>query len=83
MAALYYPRGCRDAPEVGHLIETLVFIALGATVAVLIAGMVVMARGGDVNRKYGNLLMRARVGAQTLAVALMFALFLMKGGWMQ
>ena len=48
-----------------------------------VLGMVVMARGGDVNRKYGNLLMRARVGAQALAVALIFALFLMKGGWTQ
>jgi uncharacterized membrane protein len=65
------------------MIEILVFIALGATVAVLIVGMVVMARGGDVSRKYSNLLMRARVGAQALAVALMFAVFLMKGGWSQ
>lgn len=65
------------------MLEALVVVALGATVVVLMAGMVVMARGGDINRKYGNLLMRARVGAQALAVALMFALFLMKGGWTQ
>jgi len=47
----------------------LVIIALGATVAVLLAGLVVMARGGEWNRKYGNLLMRARIGAQALAAA--------------
>ncbi len=47
------------------------------------AGLVTMARGGEWNRKYGNLLMRARIGAQALAVALMFVLFLIKSGWTQ
>ncbi len=65
------------------MLEVLVIIALGATVAVLLAGLVTMARGGEWNRKYGNLLMRARIGAQALAVALMFVLFLIKSGWTQ
>jgi hypothetical protein len=65
------------------MLEVLVIIALGATVAVLFAGLVVMVRGGEWNRKYGNLLMRARIGAQALAVALMFVLFLIKSGWTQ
>jgi hypothetical protein len=62
------------------MLEVLVIIALGATVAVLVAGLVVMVRGGEWNRKYGNRLMRARIGAQALAVALMFALFVIKSG---
>jgi hypothetical protein len=62
------------------MLEVLVIIALGATVAVLLAGLVVMVRGGEWNRRYGNLLMRARIGAQALAVALMFVLFLIKSG---
>ncbi len=65
------------------MLEVLVIIALGATVAVLLAGLVTMARGGEWNRKYGNLLMRARISAQALAVALMFVLFLIKSGWTQ
>jgi hypothetical protein len=60
--------------------ETIVVIALGATLAVLVAGLVVMVRGGAINRKYGNVLMRARIAAQALAVALMFVLFLMNNG---
>ena len=55
------------------MLETLVVIALIGTVAALLAGVVAMARGGDVNRKWGNRLMRARVAMQALAVALMFA----------
>ena len=59
------------------MLEVLVIIALGA---VLVAGLAVMVRGGEWNRKYGNLFMRARIGAQALAVALMVAIFLIKSG---
>ena len=58
--------------------ETFVIIALGATLAVLLAGVVAMARGGDFNRKWGNTLMRARVAMQALAVGLMFVLYLLQ-----
>ena len=55
-------------------------IALIAVLAVLAVGIVAMLRGGDFNRKYGNKLMRARVGAQALAIALVFALYMLNRG---
>ena len=38
----------------------LLILAMVATLGVLFAGLIVMARGGEVNRKYGNVLMRWR-----------------------
>ncbi len=58
----------------------LIFLAMGATLAILLAGIVTMARGGAFNRKYGNRLMRLRVIFQGVAILLFAALiFLMKG----
>ena len=59
------------------MLESLVVIALVGTLAVLLAGVVTMARGGDFDRKWGNRLMRARVAMQALAVGLMFVLYLL------
>ena len=59
------------------MLETFAVIALLGTLAVLIAGVVAMMRGGEFNRKYGNKLMRARIAMQALAVALLFLLFLL------
>lgn len=58
----------------------LILVAMGATLAILLAGIVTMARGGAFNRKYGNRLMRYRVIFQGIAI-LLFALliFLFKG----
>jgi hypothetical protein len=50
------------------------FITLG----VLATGIIGMARGGEFNAKYGNKLMRARVIAQGVALAL-FALAVLFG----
>ncbi len=58
------------------MLEILVAIALAATLAILLAGVVAMVRGGEFNAKYGNKLMRARVAMQALAVGLMFTLYL-------
>ena len=41
-----------------------------ATLAVLFLGLFSMARGGEYNRKYGNLLMRLRVTFQAITVLL-------------
>jgi hypothetical protein len=51
----------------------LVFIgvALTATLGVLAAGFISVASGGAFNRKYGNILMRARIGTQGVTVLLM------------
>ena len=58
------------------MLEVLIIIALVATFAVLLAGVVAMLRGGAFNAKYGNKLMRARVAMQALAVGLIFSLYL-------
>ncbi len=63
------------------VLNTLVIVALAGTLAVLIAGIFAMARGGEFNRKWGNLLMRARVASQALAIVLLFALFLINRDW--
>lgn len=44
--------------------------AMFAVVGVLVLGVVSMIRGGDLNKKYGNRLMQARVGLQALALLL-------------
>lgn len=51
-------------------------IAMLATLTVLIVGLVGMFRGGEFNDKYGNKLMRARVGLQFLALLLIGLIFL-------
>ncbi len=62
-------------------LNTLVVVALAGTLAVLVAGVFAMARGGEFNRKWGNKLMRARVVTQGLAILLLGALFLINRGW--
>lgn len=52
------------------MFDLLIPIALGATILVLLIGVFVMARGGELNRKYGNKLMRLRIVAQVTVVAL-------------
>ena len=49
-----------------------------ATVGVLVAGITLMARGGENNRKYGNKLMVARVALQGAALLVVVLLLLMK-----
>ncbi len=63
------------------VLTVLVVVALAATLAVLLAGVVTMAKGGAFDRKWGNKLMRARIAMQALAVMLMFALFLLNRNW--
>ena len=56
------------------LLKVLVGIALVVTVGALVAGVVAMARGGSFNARWGNKLMRLRVLAQGVAVALLAVL---------
>ena len=56
------------------LLKVLIGIALAVTVGALVAGVVAMARGGDFNARWGNKLMRLRIVAQGLAVALLAVL---------
>jgi hypothetical protein len=53
-----------------NVIAILLAIALVAVVLVLIVGVIGMARGSAFNEKYGNKMMRLRVGLQALAVIL-------------
>ncbi|HEX6978612.1 MAG TPA: twin transmembrane helix small protein [Alphaproteobacteria bacterium] len=55
------------------LIDVLPYL-IGATLlavlATLFTGVVGMAKGGEFNRRYGNRLMRLRVGLQALTIVL-------------
>ena len=53
----------------------LTVIALIGVVGVLLAGVILMGRGGEANARWGNKLMRARVGLQLIAVVLLLLLF--------
>ncbi len=46
----------------------LMGLAMAAVLGVLVLGVIGMAKGGEFNRKYGNILMRWRVGLQALAL---------------
>lgn len=54
----------------------LLLITMAAVAGVLVTGIVVMGKGGELNAKYGNKLMQARVMLQGLAL-LFFALAVM------
>lgn len=53
----------------------LLMILMLATAGVLIAGIVVMVKGGDTNKKYGNKMMVLRVALQGGTLLLLGALF--------
>ncbi|MFN0043331.1 MAG: twin transmembrane helix small protein [Alphaproteobacteria bacterium] len=54
--------------------------ALGLVLLVLLAGLLVMARGGRFNVRHGNTLMRLRVAAQAVAVLVFLLLMYLTGG---
>ncbi len=49
-------------------LTVLLAVVMAGVLAVLFFGLFSMARGGEFNRRYGNKIMRARVGLQLLAV---------------
>ncbi len=53
----------------------LAILAVISVVAVLLLGILTMLKGGELNKKYGNKLMIARVGLQALAVFLLMILW--------
>lgn len=53
----------------------IIIVLLAVVFLVLISGLVVMAIGGETNKKYSNKLMMARVGSQALVVFLLGLLF--------
>lgn len=60
------------------IVATLLMLAMLATLGVLAVGIAGFLKGGAFNERYGNKLMRARVGLQLLAVLLLGLLFLMQ-----
>ena len=66
--------------EAATILTWLVYAGLAAVVGVLVLGVVAMFRGGDLNRRYGNLLMRWRVGLQAAVIGLLLLLWLVNRG---
>jgi hypothetical protein len=54
----------------------LLLVLMGATAVVLVGGILVMARGGEPNKKYSNKLMSMRVLLQGIALAVMAVLLM-------
>jgi hypothetical protein len=57
------------------VIGYLLALSLIATLLVLVVGLIGMARGGDFNAKYNNIIMRARIGTQAFTVLMFIAYF--------
>ena len=57
----------------------VLMLAMLATAGVLFVGLVGFFQGGAFNERYGNQLMRARVGLQLVAVVTLGLLFLTQG----
>lgn len=47
----------------------MMLLSMAAVVGVLVAGIVIMSKGGELNKKYGNRLMQARVILQGITLA--------------
>lgn len=63
--------------------DPLFFVVIGACVAVLlvlVTGIGVFGKGGELNHKYANKLMRLRIIAQGVAVALILLFVWLRGG---
>ena len=58
--------------------DILLIAAIALTTIVLIAGIFLMARGGEANRKYGNKLMVLRVVFQAVSLVILAVLFTLK-----
>lgn len=60
----------------------LILLAMAATVVVLMIGIGGFAKGGEFNKKYGNLMMRLRILFQAIAVVLilLFVFLVGRGG---
>ncbi len=57
---------------------TLTIIAMLITLAVLASGLFSMARGGEFNRRNANKIMRLRILAQAVALAMFAAAMLLR-----
>ncbi|MCF8507001.1 MAG: HIG1 domain-containing protein [Caulobacter sp.] len=60
-------------------LSVLLVLVLLALLGVLATGVLVFAKGGDLNRRHGNRLMNLRVATQFLAVAILALIALLRG----
>ena len=60
------------------ILTILLFVAMVATFLVMIAGIALMARGGELNTRYGNRLMQTRVLLQGVSLLLLALLLVSK-----
>jgi uncharacterized membrane protein affecting hemolysin expression len=65
-----------------QILLIVALIACFAVLGVLLFGVGSFAKGGEFNRKYANKIMRLRIIAQAVAIALiLLAVYAMKSGW--
>ncbi len=57
----------------------IIVAAVLVVVAILMSGLIGFTKGGEFNRKYANKIMRARIIAQAIAVALIVAYVYLRG----
>jgi hypothetical protein len=62
------------------LLNIVLAIAMFSVLGVLFMGIYSMGRGGEFNRKFGNLLMRWRIILQLVAVGVMLFIFYVNQG---
>ncbi|HWA04775.1 MAG TPA: twin transmembrane helix small protein [Rhizomicrobium sp.] len=60
--------------------KILILLSLAAVAIVLLGGIVVMAIGGETSAKWSNVLMRYRILAQAVAVAILMAVLYFSSG---
>ncbi|MAM33626.1 MAG: hypothetical protein CMH28_00970 [Micavibrio sp.] len=61
------------------VIISLLITAVLMTLASLLGGLFLMVKGGDLNKKYGNTFMKARVVSQGITIALFIIAFFLMG----
>lgn len=61
------------------ILKVMVITTMVVTALVLIMGIISMSRGGEVNKKYGNRLMRMRVLFQGITLSLFAILLVLIG----
>ncbi len=57
----------------------LVAVAVLIVLAILVLGIGAFGKGGDFNRKHANRIMRWRIGAQAVAIALILLFVYLRG----
>jgi hypothetical protein len=66
----------------GEILLIVALVACFVVLGVLLFGVGSFAKGGEFNRKYANKIMRLRLLAQAVAVALiLLAVWAMQSGW--